>query len=78
MRVVEINTTAYSDENLFIITDLTNDEIKAVIEPIVLAKRNGGDEDKYDNEAHLLFIYALREAYPNNIIYDGDSHYLSI
>ena len=73
MRVVEINTTAYSDENLFIITDLTNDEIEAVIEPIVLAKRNGGDE--YDNE--MLFA-ELKEAYPNNVIFDGESDYLSI
>lgn len=75
MRVVEINTTAYSDENLFIITDLTNDEIEAVIEPIVLAKRNGGDDDEYDNE--MLFD-ALKEAYPNNVIFEGESHYLSI
>ena len=75
MRVVEINTTAYSDENLFIITDLTNDEIEAVIEPIVLAKRNGGDDDEYDNE--MLFD-ALKKAYPNNVIFDGESHYLSI
>ena len=73
MRVVEINTTAYSDENLFIITDLTNDEIEAVIEPLVLAERNGGDE--YDNE--MLFD-ALKKAYPNNVIFEGESHYLSI
>jgi hypothetical protein len=73
MRVVEINTTAYSDENLFIITDLTNDEIEAVIEPLVLAERNGGDE--YDNE--MLFA-ELKKAYPNNVIFEGESHYLSI
>lgn len=73
MRVVEINTTAYSDENLFIITDLTNDEIEAVIEPLVLAERNGGDE--YDNE--MLFD-ALKKAYPNNVIFEGESHYLSV
>jgi hypothetical protein len=72
MRVVEINTTAYSDENLFIITDLTNDEIEAVIEPLVLAERNGGDE--YDNE--MLFA-ELKKAYPNNVIFEGESHYLS-
>ena len=73
MRVVEINTTAYSDENLFIITDLTNDEIEAVIEPLVLAERNGDDE--YDNE--MLFA-ELKKAYPNNVILEGESHYLSI
>jgi len=73
MRVVEINTTAYSDENLFIITDLTDDEIEAVIEPLVLAERNGGDE--YDNE--MLFA-ELKKAYPNNVIFEGESHYLSI
>ena len=72
MRVVEINTTASSDENLFIITDLTNDEIEAVIEPLVLAERNGGDE--YDNE--MLFA-ELKKAYPNNVIFEGESHYLS-
>ena len=75
MRVVEINTTAYSDENLFIITDLTDDEIEAVIEPLVLAERNGGDDDEYDNE--MLFA-ELKKAYPNNVIFDGESHYLSV
>jgi hypothetical protein len=72
MRVVEINTTAYSDENLFIITDLTDDEIGAIIEPMVLAERD--EDEEYDNE--MLFD-ALKKAYPKNIIFDGESHFLS-
>ena len=77
MRVVEINTTAYSDENLFIITDLTNDEIEAVIEPLVLAERNCGGDSMNDTDILMLFA-ELKKAYPNNVIFEGESHYLSI
>lgn len=63
LRLVKINTTAYSDEDFLLITDLSNLKIEMVIEPIVDKERNENIE--YDNED---LIYALRKAYPKAII----------
>lgn len=73
MRVVEINTTAYNDENLFIITDLTDNQIISVLHPIIEAERDGGEE--YDND---MLILALEKAYPSKTIIAEEPHYLSI
>jgi len=73
MRVVEINTTAYSDENLFIITDLTDNQIISVLYPLVESERNGGE--LYDNE---MLILALQKAYPEKTIIAEEPSYLSI
>ena len=40
IRVVEINTTAFEEENFILVTDLTDEQIEEVIRPIVLAERN--------------------------------------
>ena len=48
MKLFEINTTAYEEENLLIITDLTDDDITEVVSPLVNTERNGYEE--YNNE----------------------------
>jgi hypothetical protein len=63
MRLVQINTTAYSEENFFLITDLTDNEIESVIMPIIILERNNGIE--YDN---FTLFDALLLAYPNRIV----------
>ena len=68
IRVVEINTTAFEEENFILVTDLTDEEIEEVIRPIVLAERNQIENDDdvfYDNET---FFGALLEKYPNNLV----------
>lgn len=68
IRVVEINTTAFEEENFVLVTDLTDEEIEEVIRPIVLAERNQIENDDdvfYDNET---LVSALLEKYPNNFI----------
>ena len=68
IRVVEINTTAFEEENFILVTDLTDEEIQEVITPIVLAERNQIENDDnvfYDNE--VLFD-VLEETYPDNFI----------
>ena len=71
IRLVEINHTAYEEENVMLVTDLTDDQIKAVIEPIVLKERNSTEETEeecyYDNDT---LCDALRETYPTNVIID--------
>ncbi len=54
LRLVVINTTAYSEENLSLITDLTDEQIIEVITPIVEEERNGGDE--YDNDDLVIAL----------------------
>lgn len=63
MKLFEINTTAYEEENLLIITDLTDDDITEVVSPLVNAERDGYEE--YDNE---ILYNALVKRYPYNVI----------
>jgi hypothetical protein len=61
MRVFKVNTTAYEEEDFFLLTDLTEQDIAEVIHPIVMAERDGYEE--YDNDTLLK---ALEERYPKN------------
>ena len=63
IRLVNVNTTAFSEEDFSLITDLTDDEIVKVIEPLVLAEREGDGE--YDNDE---LVSALELEYPKNYI----------
>jgi len=65
IRLVEINTTAWKEENIILVTDLTDEQIKEVITPIVLKERNSNEE--YDNDT---LCEALREAYPTSVVVD--------
>jgi hypothetical protein len=60
-RFIKINTTAYSEEDFLLLTDLTDEQIEEVITPIVQRERNGGEP--YDNDE---LYKALSVAYPNN------------
>lgn len=63
MKIFKINTTAYEEEDFFLLTDLTEQDITEVINPIVMAERDGYEE--YDNET---IIIALRKRFPKNSI----------
>jgi hypothetical protein len=64
MKAFEVNTTAWDEENLILVTNLTDGQIKKIIEPIVFYERSGGDE--YTNDS---LVDALIDAYPDNQIY---------
>ena len=64
IRAVEINTTAFQEEDFQIITDLTDEQIIQVIEPIVMAERED-EQNEYDNES---LINALIMCYPENFV----------
>jgi hypothetical protein len=66
-RVIRISTTAYSDENFYLITSLSDVQIKSVVKPIVQAERDG--KTGYDNDD---LIHALVTAYPDDIV---EMHY---
>jgi hypothetical protein len=75
MKFYTISTTAYEEENFTLCTDLTDSQIKEVIEPIIDRERR--ELDEYDN---LQLVDALREAYPTNNIYAsfGEETYLEL
>ena len=63
MRLININTTAFEEEDFLLLTDLNDDELYEVIMPMVNAERDG--EDEYDNE---MIYDALRKRYPINLV----------
>ncbi len=63
MRVVRINTTAYSEEDFFLLTTLTDDQIVECIQPIIDAERN--EQQEYDNED---LLGALVNEYPLDLV----------
>ena len=68
IRIVEVNTTAFEEENFVLLTDLSDEQIEVVIRPIVDKERNATEDDDdtfYDNEE---LFGALQETYPNNIV----------
>ena len=66
IRIVEVNTTAFEEENFVLLTDLSDKQIEEVIKPIVDKERNATEDDMfYDNES---LFNALEETYPNNIV----------
>lgn len=63
MRVIKVNTTAYGEEDFFLLTTLSDEMISFVIKPLIDAERQGIDH--YDNED---LFRALTFAYPNEKI----------
>lgn len=64
MQVFRINTTAFDEEDFFLLTDLDTDSIESVLQPIIDEYRNEDDED-YTNED---LVAQLKAKYPHNAI----------
>ena len=63
IEVIRINTTAYEEEDFFLLTDLTEQEIAEVVTPIVELERN--EIQEYDNND---LVENLEIAYPSAFI----------
>jgi hypothetical protein len=63
MQIFRVNTTAYKEEDFYLLTELTEQDIVEVIMPIVNAERDGYEE--YDNE---MLLDALIKRYPRKKI----------
>jgi hypothetical protein len=77
MNLIEIQTTAYDEENFILVTDLTSEEIEKVIAPMK-EEEYTTDGIFYSNEDYAT---KLSETYPNNnvIFYTKDTiDYLEI
>lgn len=75
LNLIQVNTTAWEEEDFLLVTTLTDEQIKSVIEPIVLAERHGGDG--YNNND---LVRELKKQFPNDSIvhYTTDIETLSI
>lgn len=63
MKIFRVNTTAYEEEDFYLQTELTEEDIVEVIMPIVNAERDGYED--YDNE---MLLNALIKRYPRKKI----------
>jgi hypothetical protein len=64
MNIFRINTTAYKEEDFFLMTELSKEQIEGVITPIVLIERNNAEEVYYNDD----LVRAVELAYPNAIV----------
>jgi len=63
MNIFRINTSAWQEEDFYLMTSLNEAKIKKVIEPMVQYERE--NETMHDNEEYLI---ALQEKYPRSVI----------
>lgn len=74
MNIFKINTTAFEEEDFYLLTDLSEQDIIEVITPLVNQERDGYEE--YDNES---LVYALEKRFPNaHITFIQDIETISI
>ena len=63
MNIFRINTSAWDEEDFYLMTSLTEEKIKKVIQPMVEYERE--NDILYDNED---YVSALQEKYPRSVI----------
>jgi hypothetical protein len=68
LRLVQVNTTAYEEEDMLLITNLTDEQIESVVTPIVERERES-EEFGYDNSD---LADALRNQFPTAIVLNYD------
>jgi hypothetical protein len=68
MDLFRINTTAFEDEDFFLQTDLSKEQIEKIITPIVLLERLRSCDEEDDFYHNDDLINALIEAYPDAIV----------
>jgi len=68
LRLVQVNTTAYEEEDMLLITNLTDKQIEWVVTPIVDRERES-EEFGYDNND---LAEALRNQFPTAIVLNYD------
>jgi hypothetical protein len=73
MNLFRVNTTGFHEEDFLLVTDLTVVQVYNIIEPLVLAERNGGKE--YNNS---MLVKALVVAYPLATVKEFDEDEINI
>jgi hypothetical protein len=66
IRMVDVAQNSWEQENLLFVTTLNDDQIKAVLEPLLEEERNDENGDViYDNDT---MAQILSEKYPDDIV----------
>ena len=66
IRIVEVSQNSWEEENLLLLTTLTDEEIEAVLKPLIKEEREDeSGEIMYSNGDMASF---LRDKYPNDIV----------
>ena len=74
MNIFKINTTAFEEEDFYLLTDLSEQDIIEVITPLVNQERDGYED--YDNDS---LVSALEKRFPNaHITFIQDIETISI
>lgn len=68
LRIVQVNTTAWEEDDMLLITNLTDEQIESVVTPIVERERESDDFGYINND----LADALRRQFPDNIILNYD------
>lgn len=77
IRIVEVSQNSWEEENLLLLTTLTDEQIEAVLSPLLKEERVSEDgEIIYSNDD---MVGVLGEKYPDDIvILYGEPDYLTI
>ena len=77
IRIVEIYHNSWAEENLVLLTTLTDEQITIVLDPLVEEEMaNESGEILYDND---IMVQILSDKYPNDILVSyGEPDYLTI
>lgn len=68
VRLVQVNTTAWEEEDMLLVTNLTDEQIQSAVTPIVERERESDDYGYVNND----LAEALRRQFPDNIILNYD------
>lgn len=68
IRLVQVNTTAWEEEDMLLITNLTDEQIQSVVTPIVERERESDDYGYVNND----LADALRRQFPDKVVINYD------
>jgi hypothetical protein len=77
IRIVEVYQNSWAEENLILLTTLTDEQITIVLNPLIKEERaNESGEILYDNDTMLQI---LSDKYPDDILVSyGEPDYITI
>jgi len=77
IRIVEVAQNSWEQENLLLLTSLSDEQIQIVLNPLLEEERNCEDDSVFYDNDDMASI--LRDKYPNDIVVlYGEPDYLTL
>jgi hypothetical protein len=77
IRIVEVAQNSWEQENLLLLTSLSDEQIQIVLNPLLEEERNCKDDSVFYDNDDMASI--LRDKYPNDIVVlYGEPDYLTL